>query len=429
MIASCWPPTRRAAARRAARRRGASARAARPPAGGERVHAKYRVGESLRVVYAIDAAPRRRAHVRGRRRAIAPTSGRSSRGRATRRCPRSCTPAARQPSCGRSRTTASWRRCRCWPTARAELAGCVGRPLPHRGSSRTPPSARRARAASTRAGRVIAYAKVLADGARRARAGATQAQPPLAAGLRVPRVLRRRPSDAIAIALEPIAGRGSTRCARRRLAGRPRGGSARRSPRCTRGRPLPRASASPASTPDRWRSAVAVIAPRPAAGGPAPRSCSPRCSTRRRPRHRPAVCLHGDVEPAQRDPRRRGPSSRSSTSSTRPPARPPPTSGRCSRACSPRASAARIDARTSARSPTRCSPATATVAPARRPPRCAGTPPPRAGARARCRPSTACGREVLRRLRELLDAPRRALPVSEAPPSSSTASTRSASAT
>ena len=142
---------------------------------------------------------------------------------------RSCTRRSSTPSSGRSRTTAGWRRCRCW-RGRSPALDRLRRPAVRaRGSSPTRAERSASAAASTRTGACVAYAKVHAgDGAERERR-ALEARRRPATGLRVPRVLGASASDG-ALVLEPLAGRRARRADRRR-ARRPRSrGSARRSP-------------------------------------------------------------------------------------------------------------------------------------------------------------------------------------------------------
>ena len=118
----------------------------------ERVNAKYRVGDSLRVVYRLaaggGAAHRRRPHLR--RAAARASTARGRRGAPTGRCPPCSTRPSSRPCSGRSRTTAGSRRC-------ALLDGALRRARPARRPRRSPapgwwptrPSAPRPPSAST----------------------------------------------------------------------------------------------------------------------------------------------------------------------------------------------------------------------------------------------------------------------------------------
>ena len=353
----------------------------------ERVYAKYRVGESLRVVYRSTTAATSPA-ARSRRRsasvyARAPTA--VGDGPPPRRARR----AALERSSGRSRTTAGSRRCRCSPTGSPRSSALLGRPVHARGSwptraervrDRRVPRRRRARAR-------------LREGPRddgRARAGA-RARPPRAAvgtaipRLRVPRVLAASLDDG-ALALEPLAGDRARRAVARRSGpraarARRRAGDAARRPPAARAalRPARRRAARARRRGRRPR--AAGLARRRAAAllerlADAPPDARARAPARRR-------------QPAQRAPRRRPRRARRPRGRRRRPA-PPPTSasvlagllararGGSARASAARRGYARLRAR--AAGPRRAALAHRRLA---------------ARARSRCRPSAASGPALL----------------------------------
>ena len=124
------PRPRRAAARRPARRApdGGAARRDRC----ERVNAKYRVGDSLRVVYRIEAggAPRTSPGARSPGAAAASTAARPRRAPRPGGCPACCTCRSSRPCSGRSRTTAGWPACACSTAARARSTRSSATPSP-----------------------------------------------------------------------------------------------------------------------------------------------------------------------------------------------------------------------------------------------------------------------------------------------------------
>jgi aminoglycoside phosphotransferase len=249
--------------------------------GGTRTYAKYRLGDSLRVVHCIDGL-----HVAAR----SFPDGESD--AAYRRALESAVPANGLPPVIHARKLGAvlWafpndRRLQTLPLladGSAELAELVGRPC------RTEIVAYAAeRSASARcldeAGRLIAYAKVHAHGAQEpTRLGAAAA-----AGVRVPRVLAA--SDG-ALVLEPIAGRRLDTLTAGELPDALRGlGGALAALHAAPNPPKPFTRLDP----ERLARAVAVIARgRPEAGGPAARVLA---ALLEHPQHAPAVCLHGDA--------------------------------------------------------------------------------------------------------------------------------------
>ena len=134
----------------------------------ERVYAKYRVGDSLRVGYRIES-PLGCHHVAARtfpdgasaaayRRAVAAAVPAGAAAAA------SCTPASSARCSGRSPTTAGSPGCRCWPAARrrstrsSAMPACAPRLVAYAPERSASAECRDA------AGRVVAYAKVHAEG-------------------------------------------------------------------------------------------------------------------------------------------------------------------------------------------------------------------------------------------------------------------------
>jgi hypothetical protein len=249
--------------------------------GGTRTYAKYRLGESLRVVHRIDGH-----HVAAR------TFPEDECEPAYRRALDSAVPANGLPPVIHARKLGAvlWmfpndRRLHALPLladGSAELAELVGR------RCRTEIVAYAAeRSASARcldeAGRLIAYAKVRTHDAQEpARLGAAAA-----AGVRVPRVLAA--SDG-ALVLEPIAGRRLDTLTAAELPEALRGlGAALAALHAAPPPPTPFTRLEP----ERLARAVVVIArARPEAGGPAARVLA---ALLEHPQYAPAVCLHGDA--------------------------------------------------------------------------------------------------------------------------------------
>ena len=268
--------------------------------GCERVNAKYRVGDSLRVVYRIAAGGesphRRRAHVRRPQRERLPPRRRRS--VPAGRCPRCCTRPSSRPCSGRSRTTAGWPGCGCSTAAPARSTGSSAAPV-----ARDPADGLRARARRhrrvPRRRRPRGRLREGALGRRRARArqrrGRRRRGRPDDPHLRLPRVLAASLPDG-ALVLEPLAGRRLDGLAARRARARAARARRRRSPRCTRVRPLPRAALRPARRrPPHARRRR--DRPRPAGlpRAPPPRLLARAARARRRRRAATPVHLHGDA--------------------------------------------------------------------------------------------------------------------------------------
>ena len=303
-------------------------------------YAKYRVGESLRVVYR--SRPAAAPHVAGAHAsagaARAPTARRRRRACRPGRCPACCTRPSSTPCFW---TFPNDRRLAGAAAARRPLArrstGSLGQPVradPARGLR----AERSATAECLDAGgRVIAFAKVHARRRRRARERR---------GRRPPRPPATRTCACRACsAASRRARRARARAARRPPARRAAGRRARAALRAARRRarhaaralrPLP-ARRFDRLDPERLARAVAVHRPRPPdAGARRGRAARALLDAARRRRRRRPVCLHGDANLrnalARRRPRRAGrPRGR------RRRARPRPTSAACSPGCSPRA--------------------------------------------------------------------------------------------
>ena len=258
----------------------------------ERTYAKYRVGESLRVVHRTDAG----AFVAGR--SFPDAAAAYERALKARlrwdRGPASPTHRSWTPCSGRSPTTAGSRRSRCSP-ARAEsldrLLGqrCAGARLVAYAAERS------ATAACLDAhGRIIGFAKVHAgEGAARERRATQSVRAALDAGdagLRVPHLLG---GDGATLALEPLPGR--------RLDVLPAG---------ARVHALERLGAALATlhglrppdgvrfsrfTPDRLARAVGAIATAQPAAGRAAAELLAALLGRHADATAPAVCVHGDA--------------------------------------------------------------------------------------------------------------------------------------
>ena len=373
--------------------------------GCERVNAKYRVGDSLRIVYRIAAG--------GGSHTVA---GRTFAGRSASVYRRAAAAAPRRRPAARvlhapELETVFWT----FPNDRrlsglrlldgrsGALDRLVGQPVARTRLMAYAPERAATAECLDAGGRVLAYVKVHWDAAERELANAEAAaaaigpdDPHLRAAARAAASL---PDGALV--LEPLSGLPARRARRRRArAGaaraRRRARDAARRPAAAGAalRPARRRPPRPRRRGDRAR--PAGLPPRRQRGARAPAArATPAAASRSTSTATPTSATRCSTAAG----------SRSSTSRTRRPARPRPTSASCSPGCSPRGRRTGIGAARAGRA-RRGAAARLRAGRRRRPtrPRCAGTPPRRRSPASRCPPSAASARAVLARLEPLLRA-------------------------